>query len=71
MSALWNWFGGTTAAKRKEMPKNVIVDLREQLEMLQKRADYLSTLIDKEDANVKENLVSNRAGVFHPSPQSP
>ena len=49
---MWGWFGGGAAQKRKDTPKNAILGLRAQLEMLQKRERHLQTQIDEQDANL-------------------
>lgn len=36
MSDMWGWFGGQSAQSRKDTPKNAILVLRSQLEMLQR-----------------------------------
>lgn len=38
---LASWFGGSSAQAKKNSSKNAIVDLRSQLDMLQKREKHL------------------------------
>ena len=57
-----SWFGGNTAQKRKDAPKKAILDLRQQLEMLQKRERYLQSQMDKQDEVARANVSSNKAG---------
>ncbi len=65
MSNLWGWFGGAGGAqKRKDTPKNAILGLRSQLEMLQKREVHLQTQIDQQDAVARKNVTSNKNGGF-------
>ncbi len=59
---MWGWFGGASASKRKDGPKNAILMLRQQLDMLQKRERHLETQMADQDAVVKKNLATNRTG---------
>lgn len=61
MSGVWNWFGGQSAQKRKDAPKNAILGLRSQLEMLQKREKHLQSQIDEQDAVARKNVSTNKA----------
>ncbi|KAH6630891.1 Snf7-domain-containing protein [Chaetomium sp. MPI-SDFR-AT-0129] len=61
MSGLWGWFGGGSAAqKRKDTPKNVILDLRAQLEMLQKREVHLTRQIEEQEQVARKNVNTNK-----------
>jgi len=62
MSGSWGgWlFGGAAAAKRKDTPKNAILALRSQLEMLQKREKHLQNQIDEQDALARKNVNTNK-----------
>ncbi|KFA66352.1 hypothetical protein S40285_01237 [Stachybotrys chlorohalonatus IBT 40285] len=58
---MWNWFGGGAAAqKRKDSPKNAILGLRSQLDMLQKREKHLQSQIDEQDAVARKNVSTNK-----------
>ncbi|KAM0432440.1 hypothetical protein ACHAPT_004984 [Fusarium lateritium] len=57
---MWGWFGGAAAQKRKDTPKNAILGLRAQLEMLQKRERHLQTQIDEQDGIARKNVNSNK-----------
>ena len=59
MSGVWGWFGGQSAQKRKDTPKNAILGLRSQLEMLQKRERHLQNQMDEQDAIARKNVSSN------------
>ncbi|KAL2266257.1 hypothetical protein VTJ83DRAFT_5609 [Remersonia thermophila] len=59
MSGIWGWFGGG-AQKRKDTPKNVILDLRTQLEMLQKREAHLLRQIEQQEQIAKKNVTTNK-----------
>ncbi len=58
---MWNWFGGGTAAaaNRKDSPKNAILGLRSQLEMLQKRERHLQNQIEEQNAAARKHVGSN------------
>ncbi|KAL2016227.1 hypothetical protein VTK56DRAFT_4058 [Thermocarpiscus australiensis] len=61
MSGIWGWFGGGSAAqKRKEAPKKVILELRTQLEMLQKREAHLLRQIEEQDQIARKNVNTNK-----------
>ncbi|KAK3327521.1 vacuolar-sorting protein SNF7 [Cercophora scortea] len=61
MSGVWGWFGGGAAAqKRKDSPKNAILGLRSQLDMLQKRERHLQSQIDAEDATARKHVSTNK-----------
>ena len=60
---MWgSWFGGQTAQKRKDAPKKAILDLRQQLDMLQKREKYLETQMSQQDEIARKNVTSNKTG---------
>lgn len=59
MSGVWGWFGGGSAAK-KDTPKNAILGLRSQLEMLQKRERHLQSQMDEQDAIARKNISTNK-----------
>ncbi|KAF2151434.1 Snf7-domain-containing protein [Myriangium duriaei CBS 260.36] len=53
------WFGGGTQ-KRKDAPKNAILQLRSTLEMLTKREKHLQNQIDEEDAKARKFVTTNK-----------
>ncbi|KAH8697088.1 SNF7 family protein [Talaromyces proteolyticus] len=58
---MWSsWFGGQSAQKRKDAPKEAILGLRGQLEMLQKRQAHLESQIVDQDAIARKNVSSNK-----------
>ena len=59
---MWSWFGGAAAQKRKDAPKNAILMLREQLDMLQKREKHLDHLMEEQEAVARKNVSSNKNG---------
>jgi charged multivesicular body protein 4 len=60
MSGVWGWFGGGAAQKRKDTPKNVILDLRTNLEMLQKREAHLFRQIEEQEQIARKNVTTNK-----------
>lgn len=59
---MWSWFGGAAAQKRKDAPKEAILLLREQLEMLQKREKHTEHQIAEQEAVARKNVSSNKNG---------
>ncbi|KAL1988151.1 hypothetical protein VTN96DRAFT_681 [Rasamsonia emersonii] len=57
---MWSWFGGSSAQKRKDAPKNAILALREQLDMLQKREKHLQNQMDEQEAIARRNVSTNK-----------
>jgi len=60
MSGVWGWFGGQGSQKKKDSPKNAILGLRSQLEMLQKRERHLQNQMDEQDAIARKNVSTNK-----------
>lgn len=58
---MWGWFGGASARK-KDGPKNAILMLRQQLDMLQKRERHLESQMTDQDAIARKNLATNKTG---------
>ena len=63
---MWSWFGGSAAQKRKDAPKDAILKLREQLDMLQKREKHLENLMEEQDAVARKNVTTNKNGMGVP-----
>lgn len=59
-----SWFGGSGGQKRKDAPKKAILDLRQQLDMLQKRERHLENQMAKQDEIARENISTNKAGMY-------
>ncbi|KAL2014021.1 hypothetical protein VTN00DRAFT_1546 [Thermoascus crustaceus] len=57
---MWSWFGGSAAQKRKDAPKNAILMLRGQLDMLQKREKHLENQMAEQDAIARKNISTNK-----------
>ncbi|KAI0549109.1 hypothetical protein F4679DRAFT_548256, partial [Xylaria curta] len=56
MSGVRGWFGNGTAKKQEDTPKNAIVGLRTQLEILRKREKHLTTQIEEQDVIARRKL---------------
>jgi charged multivesicular body protein 4 len=60
------WFGGGQA--KKEAPKKAILQLRGQLEMLNKREKHLQNQMDEQDTIARKYVSSNKNGRTLPFP---
>jgi hypothetical protein len=59
---MWGWFGGGASQSRRDGPKNAILLLRRQLDMLQKRERHLESQMGEQDAIIKKHLTTNKTG---------
>lgn len=57
---MWGWFGGAAAQTRKDAPKKAILELRQTLDMLQKRERHLETQMAEQDAVARKNISTNK-----------
>ncbi|KAI4186535.1 MAG: hypothetical protein L6R41_003409 [Letrouitia leprolyta] len=58
---MWGaWFGGNSAQRRKDAPKKAILDLRQQLDMLQKRERHLENQMANEDKKARDSVSTNK-----------
>ncbi|GAO14329.1 uncharacterized protein UV8b_07491 [Ustilaginoidea virens] len=57
---MWSWFGGGSAQAKKDSPKNAILNLRSQLDMLQKRQKHLQSQIDEQHEIARKNATTNK-----------
>ena len=55
-----SYFGGRRDSKQSS--RDAIVTLRQQLQMVEKKEEYLQKKIDEELRKAKANAVSNKAG---------
>ena len=62
---MFGWFGGTGQQKRKDAPKKAILDLRQQLDMLQKREKHLENQMSEQDAIARKNVSTNKTGEYY------
>ncbi|KUI58547.1 Vacuolar-sorting protein SNF7 [Cytospora mali] len=53
------WFGGGSTQKQKNAPKNAILALRSQLDMLQKRERHLQNQMDEQDGIARKFVTTN------------
>lgn len=61
---MWGWFGGATAAsKKKDVTKDAILKLRQQLEMLQKKEKHLEQLVGEQDSIARKLVQTNKNGL--------
>lgn len=58
------WFGGG-AAQKKEAPKKAILQLRGQLEMLNKREKHLQNQMDEQDTLARKHVNTNKTGKYY------
>jgi charged multivesicular body protein 4 len=68
---MWSWFGGAAAQKRKDAPKEAILGLRRQLDMLQKREKHVESLIAEQDAAARKHVATNKNGTVATTPRPP
>lgn len=64
---MWGWFGGGGAAAKQNAPKNAIINLRQQLDLLSKRERHLEQQIEEHDAVARKNVTTNKNGENHRS----
>ncbi|KAL6252462.1 ESCRT-III subunit protein snf7 [Rhinocladiella similis] len=57
---MWSWFGGASAQARRDAPKNAILKLRQQLDMLKKRENHLESQMAEQDAIARKNISTNK-----------
>jgi charged multivesicular body protein 4 len=60
MAGLMSYFGGRRDPKQSA--RDAIVTLRQQLQMIDKKEEYLQKKIDDELKKAKANAVTNKAG---------
>lgn len=60
----WGLFGSGAAGKKKDAPKNAILQLRQTLEMLTKREKHLQMQMDEQDALARKYISSNKNGSY-------
>ena len=60
MSGFMSYFGGRKDPK--QATRDAIVTLRQQLQMLEKKEEYLQKKVEEELKKAKANAVTNKAG---------
>lgn len=61
----FGWFGGG-GQKKRDMPKNAILQLRSTKEMLNKREKHLQNQMDDQDAIARKYINTNKARTSAP-----
>ncbi|KAH8149387.1 uncharacterized protein LAJ45_06466 [Morchella importuna] len=61
---MWNMLFGPSAAKKKDIPKKAILDVRQQLEMLQKKEKHLEQQIEEQDNIARKNVQTNKTAAM-------
>lgn len=63
MASFMSYFGGRRDPKQSA--RDAIVTLRQQLQMLEKKEEYLQKKIDEEVAKARANATTNKTGSWH------
>ena len=63
MSGWGSWFGGG-GQKKRDAPKNAILQLRSTMEMLNKREKHLQNQIDDQDTLARKYINTNKARTY-------
>ena len=58
---MWNYMFGGNKAQKKELPKKAIVELREHIQMLNKKRSHLEGQIADQDALARKHILTNKA----------
>lgn len=61
MASFMSYFGGSRKDP-KSAARDAIVGLRQQLQMIEKKQEYLEKKIEEEQKKARANAVSNKAG---------
>jgi charged multivesicular body protein 4A/B len=62
MASFMSLFGGRRDPKQST--RDAIVNLRQQLQMLEKKEEFLNKKIEEELKKAKANAVTNKAGMY-------
>ncbi|CAN3359247.1 vacuolar-sorting protein Snf7p [Diutina catenulata] len=57
---MWNYLFGGNAQQKKDRPKKAIVQLREQIQILNKKRAHLESQMADQDAIARKNITSNK-----------
>lgn len=60
MASFMSYFGGRRDPKASA--RDAIVTLRQQLQMIEKKEEYLQKKIEEETKKAKANIITNKAG---------
>ncbi|CAK7893270.1 vacuolar-sorting protein Snf7p [[Candida] anglica] len=58
---MWNYLFGGNKAQKKELPKKAIVELREHIQMLNKKRTHLEGQIADQEALARKHIATNKA----------
>lgn len=58
---MWNYLFGGNKQQKKELPKKAIVELREHIQMLNKKRTHLELQINDQDQLARKHLATNKA----------
>ncbi|KAI5841416.1 Snf7-domain-containing protein [Morchella snyderi] len=61
---MWSMLFGPSAAKKKDIPKKAILDVRQQLEMLQKKEKHLEQQIEEQDNIARKFVQTNKTAAM-------
>ncbi|EGV63948.1 ESCRT-III subunit protein snf7 [Yamadazyma tenuis] len=57
---MWNYFFGGNPSQKKELPKKAIVELREHIQMLNKKRSHLEQQINDQDSLARKYISTNK-----------
>lgn len=57
---MWNYLFGGNAQQKKDRPKKAIVQLREQIQILNKKRSHLELQAEDQDAIARKNITTNK-----------
>lgn len=58
---MWNYIFGGNKQQKKELPKKAIVELREHIQMLNKKRSHLESQIEDQDKLARKHIATNKA----------
>lgn len=58
---MWNYIFGGNKGQKKELPKKAIVELREHIQMLNKKRTHLETQIAEQESLARKHITTNKA----------
>ncbi|ODV69510.1 Snf7-domain-containing protein [Hyphopichia burtonii NRRL Y-1933] len=57
---MWNYLFGGNKQQKKELPKKAIIELREHIQMLNKKRSHLEQQISDQDALARKHITTNK-----------
>ncbi|GEQ67671.1 hypothetical protein JCM33374_g1336 [Metschnikowia sp. JCM 33374] len=58
---MWNYMFGGNKQQKKELPKKAIVELREHIQMLNKKRAHLESQIEEQEQLARKHIATNKA----------